>query len=448
MDEHSLLPYHVPQQSRRHKLRYHPQNDDALIPFLSPLHLQPQQLPGHPPYPHPPPLMASTNLSLSSSSPHARAYHPSPVGPFTGYASILARSRFLRPAQELLEDFSRASGVLPSSSSFPKQGLRFLDDSRSLFCDDDGDDDDVSLRCTNPNLVSMLHEVYKRYKVYCQQMQSAVTSFESVAGLGNAAPFLCFAVKAMFRHFQCLKKAILDHIRVTSKAFGSVDTRRSDRTSGSCSGDKSPSSNLFQHSPPVWRSQRGFPDKAVSVLRNWLYEHFLHPYPSDSDKQMLAQKTGLSRSQVSNWFTNARVRLWKPMVEEMHALERKTECSKASSTDTQKFINLSTDHQTSQHPDLSEKDFQMMYSNSRDQDNNSQCKRSRIEGVPRLEQGKEQFGMLYNRLPSNQVLEIGGSQNEARISRSTALGSSNQDNTSGLSWSSHGQVVPFWLAKQ
>jgi hypothetical protein len=28
--------------------------------------------------------------------------------------------------------------------------------------------------------------------------------------------------------------------------------------------------------------------------------------------------TGLSRSQISNWFINARVRLWKPMIEEMY----------------------------------------------------------------------------------------------------------------------------------
>ncbi|CAH9129738.1 unnamed protein product, partial [Cuscuta epithymum] len=36
---------------------------------------------------------------------------------------------------------------------------------------------------------------------------------------------------------------------------------------------------------------------------------------------MLAKQTGLSRNQVSNWFINARVRLWKPMVEEIHTLE-------------------------------------------------------------------------------------------------------------------------------
>ncbi|KAE8770001.1 BEL1-type homeodomain protein [Hordeum vulgare] len=41
-------------------------------------------------------------------------------------------------------------------------------------------------------------------------------------------------------------------------------------------------------------------------------------YPKDHEKDMLAARSGLSRSQVSNWFINARVRLWKPMIEEMY----------------------------------------------------------------------------------------------------------------------------------
>ncbi|KAI4974434.1 hypothetical protein ZWY2020_047714 [Hordeum vulgare] len=36
-------------------------------------------------------------------------------------------------------------------------------------------------------------------------------------------------------------------------------------------------------------------------------------YPKDHEKD-----SGLSRSQVSNWFINARVRLWKAMIEEMY----------------------------------------------------------------------------------------------------------------------------------
>ncbi|XWS56636.1 hypothetical protein CRYUN_Cryun09bG0102900 [Craigia yunnanensis] len=66
---------------------------------------------------------------------------------------------------------------------------------------------------------------------------------------------------------------------------------------------------------------RGLLDHAVAMLKTWLSELFLHPYPIDTKKLMLARQTGLSMTQVSNWFINVRVRLWKPIVEEMHILE-------------------------------------------------------------------------------------------------------------------------------
>ncbi|GMI64637.1 hypothetical protein HRI_000133000 [Hibiscus trionum] len=80
----------------------------------------------------------------------------------------------------------------------------------------------------------------------------------------------------------------------------------------------------------AWRPQRGLPERSVSVLGAWLFEHFLHPYPKDSDKIILAKQTGLTRSQVSNWLVNARVRLWKPMVEEMYLEEIKEHEEKTS----------------------------------------------------------------------------------------------------------------------
>ncbi|XP_023002143.1 homeobox protein ATH1-like [Cucurbita maxima] len=69
----------------------------------------------------------------------------------------------------------------------------------------------------------------------------------------------------------------------------------------------------------LWRAQRGLPENSVSVLRAWMFQNFLHPYPKDTEKHLLAVKSGLTRNQVSNWFINARVRLWKPMIEEMYA---------------------------------------------------------------------------------------------------------------------------------
>lgn len=76
------------------------------------------------------------------------------------------------------------------------------------------------------------------------------------------------------------------------------------------------------------RRRRGnLPKQITDVLRIWLQEHLDHPYPSDEQKQIFIQRTGLTISQVcfhnhsqhlvsrlltcaqiSNWFINARRR--------------------------------------------------------------------------------------------------------------------------------------------
>ncbi|MCI08925.1 BEL1-like homeodomain transcription factor, partial [Trifolium medium] len=58
---------------------------------------------------------------------------------------------------------------------------------------------------------------------------------------------------------------------------------------------------------------------------------------------MLAKQTGLTRSQVSNWFINARVRLWKPMVEEMYMEEMKEQEMNGSAEDNKSSMNIDED---------------------------------------------------------------------------------------------------------
>lgn len=62
-------------------------------------------------------------------------------------------------------------------------------------------------------------------------------------------------------------------------------------------------------------------------------------------------------SQVSNWFINARVRLWKPMVEEVHTLEirKKSKMSangKCSSNQNDHAQTASSPSSTYQHPSM------------------------------------------------------------------------------------------------
>lgn len=76
------------------------------------------------------------------------------------------------------------------------------------------------------------------------------------------------------------------------------------------------------------KSRRELPAGAVSTLKAWLLspEHFTHPYPTPQDQAMLMQKTGIDKKQLKNWFTNARRRIWKPM------LKKQIEQGKLSAT--------------------------------------------------------------------------------------------------------------------
>ncbi|KAJ5710391.1 hypothetical protein N7488_004547 [Penicillium malachiteum] len=56
------------------------------------------------------------------------------------------------------------------------------------------------------------------------------------------------------------------------------------------------------------RRRGNLPKPVTDILRAWFHDHLDHPYPSEEDKQMFMTRTGLSISQISNWFINARRR--------------------------------------------------------------------------------------------------------------------------------------------
>ncbi|XP_066366425.1 BEL1-like homeodomain protein 9 [Miscanthus floridulus] len=361
--------YHVPQHSRREKLRFPPDPADSPPPTA---------------WPAPPPFYSYASSSTSSYSPHsptlahaqlvahalpagAGAQIPSqnfalslssassnpppaprrqlaagvatgPYGPFTGYAAVLGRSRFLGPAQKLLEEICDVGGRPPHLDRRSDEGMLDMD-AMDVAGDVDHDMDGgdrataeavavcgAEQQWRKTRLISLMEDVCRRYKQYYQQLQSVISSFETVAGLSNAAPFASMALRTMSKHFKCLKGMIMSQLRNTSKVVANDGIGKDDMANFALMGGgagllRGNNVNVFGQPHNIWRPQRGLPERAVSVLRSWLFEHFLHPYPTDSDKQMLAKQTGLTRNQVSNWFINARVRLWKPMVEEIHNLE-------------------------------------------------------------------------------------------------------------------------------
>uniref|UniRef100_A0A0A9D8A3 Homeobox domain-containing protein n=1 Tax=Arundo donax TaxID=35708 RepID=A0A0A9D8A3_ARUDO len=366
--------YHMPQHSRREKLRFPPDGADS-SPHASAPPPQPGAWPPPPPgiysyassstssySPHSPTLAQAQlvvhglaaplqqiptqnfALSLSSSSnppppPRRQLGAPSgPYGPFTGYAAVLGRSRFLAPAEKLLAEICDVGGAAAHvDRSVSDEALLDTDPMEAIDHDMDGGDRAASdaagpisgaeQQWKKTRLISMMEEVCKRYRHYYQQVLAVIASFETVAGFSNAAPFAAMALRAMAKHFKCLKGMIQSQLRNTAKAAAAKEGLSKDiamfgfAAGGGAGGFQRGGSVTAFGQPHIWRPQRGLPERAVSVLRAWLYEHFLHPYPTDGDKQMLAKQTGLTRNQVSNWFINARVRLWKPMVEEIHNLE-------------------------------------------------------------------------------------------------------------------------------
>ncbi|CAL9088552.1 unnamed protein product [Musa acuminata var. zebrina] len=280
---------------------------------------------------------------------------------------LLKTSKYLLAAQDLLNEFCNMNTTADSGSSKKKA-------SKTKQRNEGGSSSSTSLsqslysldihelQTWKAKLLSMREEVDRRYRRYRHRMKAVVSSFEAMAGEGAAAAYSTLASKVMSRHFGCLRDRIAGQIQAIRRQMGEKDAVAE---GGSSTRGETPRLKLidqrlrqqkaFQQGGVMesepWRPQRGLPQRSVSILRAWLFEHFLHPYPSDVDKHLLARQTGLSRSQVSNWFINARVRLWKPMVEEMYLeeiLEQEDQTSLGDNSNDDDAINPPNHPQSSQ----------------------------------------------------------------------------------------------------
>lgn len=66
--------------------------------------------------------------------------------------------------------------------------------------------------------------------------------------------------------------------------------------------------NQGEERPKKGAAVARFPRTAVKTLKDWMSQHVDHPYPTDEDKELLKQQTGLSIGQISNWMANTRRR--------------------------------------------------------------------------------------------------------------------------------------------
>ncbi|XP_042865018.1 homeobox protein PKNOX2-like isoform X2 [Penaeus japonicus] len=80
----------------------------------------------------------------------------------------------------------------------------------------------------------------------------------------------------------------------------------------------------------IRRQKRGvLPKHATAIMKAWLFQHIVHPYPSEDEKRHIAAQTNLTLLQVNNWFINARRRILQPMIDASTPPDQKTKKSKA-----------------------------------------------------------------------------------------------------------------------
>lgn len=256
------------------------------------------------------------------------------------FAAVIANSVYTKPVQALLNEMVNVSGnavdisnekyvaKLPCGGRLGAQGLS-SELKAELYGNGQLSAEKHELQVKITKLISLLEEVDARYEEYYHQMEEMVSSFELIAGVGAAKFYTSLALQAMSRHFFSLRDAIVSQINITKRKFTQALPRISTGlsqlnlfdTETRCNRLSLQQLRMIQSQRQAWRPIRGLPEASVAILRSWLFEHFLHPYPNDNEKLMLASQTGLTKNQVSNWFINARVRLWKPMIEEMYKEE-------------------------------------------------------------------------------------------------------------------------------
>lgn len=133
-------------------------------------------------------------------------------------------------------------------------------------------------------------QVERRYRRYREQMKAVAGSFEAVAGERAAAPYTRLASRTISKHFRSLRDGVAAQMQAVRRALGEKDADGGGPAAGMVKGETTPRLRVLdqclrQHrayqagvleSQP-WRPQRGLPERAVSILRAWLFEHFLHP---------------------------------------------------------------------------------------------------------------------------------------------------------------------------
>jgi hypothetical protein len=106
------------------------------------------------------------------------------------------------------------------------------------------------------------------------------------------------------------QKTALDTLDVVNendeRCFGGLTGKKQMRSLGHLGPIED--DNTGKERPKKGAAATRFPRAATKTLKDWILQHIDHPYPTDEDKELLKQQTGLSIGQISNWMANTRRR--------------------------------------------------------------------------------------------------------------------------------------------
>ncbi|CAG7886449.1 unnamed protein product [Brassica rapa] len=264
-----------------------------------------------------------TSEQASSSSKHVS----------NNVSQVIFGSKYLHSVQEILSHFATYSlnGIETNPQCYFSSRGTESEGTNSAFvsCYEnlneflDGGSQRRALEAKKTHLLDLLQMVDDRYSHCVDEIHTVVSAFHAATEL-DPQLHTRFALQTVSFLYKNLRERISKKILM----MGTVLERGKEKSQeDSIFHQHCLLQQLKRKNHQIWRPQRGLPEKSVSVLRTWMFQNFLHPYPKDSEKHLLAIRSGLTRSQVSNWFINARVRLWKPMIEDMYAEMNKRKLS-------------------------------------------------------------------------------------------------------------------------
>ena len=166
----------------------------------------------------------------------------------------------------------------------------------------------------NSSLLSAFHSSSQELEQGFRAFADQIVAFHqrlSWSELDSTA--LAAALSTLHLHFIAAYTTVVDLFTARAHSLLTPPRVRSVRALKPSQPSPTPPSST---SPPPRRS---YPRSATAPLRRWFLRHLDAPYPRERQKAKLVAASGLTAAQVSNFFVNARGRLWKKWIVQQKA---------------------------------------------------------------------------------------------------------------------------------